>query len=118
MRKLLTFLIALGSIAFGVCAPAHADCVAVPGLPQSGTGCAFSYPPSSGGGGVPFGIDGGSTTENGNLSPYTISLTTTQGSGLIVVAVYSQLNTTGISSVSGLGLTWTQTLTPRYPDYA
>jgi hypothetical protein len=41
MQKLLTFLVALAAIAFAVGSPAHADCVAIPGIP----GCASYYPP-------------------------------------------------------------------------
>jgi hypothetical protein len=56
MRKLLTFLIALGAIAFGVCSPAGADGVSFPGMPPQirlagsmsllGVGRAVSFPPS------------------------------------------------------------------------
>jgi hypothetical protein len=87
-----------------VCSPAHADCVAVPGIPQSGTGCAVSYPPapSSGGG---LALDGSTTGNGGSGTVTTGTLGTTGGSGEILVTIAS--NATTVSSVAAGALTCT-----------
>jgi hypothetical protein len=99
-RKLLTFLIALASIAFGVCSPAHADCVAIPGLPQSGTGCAYSYPPSSG----PFSLTYESDATSSATTPTVSYGTLTWGSGcntlVLPVQWYNTNLTDSISSIA------------------
>jgi hypothetical protein len=105
MRKLLLFLIALASIAFGVCSPAHADCVAVPGIPQSGTGCAVSYPPAPSSGGPAR--DGSAVGANSsNASTTTPTLTTSNGSGIIYCGAGT--NATSVTSITATGLTFTQ----------
>jgi hypothetical protein len=108
MRKLLLFLIALASIAFGVCSPAqpaHADCVAIPGIPPSGTGCAYSYPPTvSGGCSAVLALDG-SGQSNTSTTTVSATITTTNTNDLIVAIVDDPGGTPTIADTSSL--TWT-----------
>jgi hypothetical protein len=108
MRKFLSFVFAL-TVTVAVAVPissAHADCIAVPGLPASGTGCAFSYPPSSGGG-TSLSLDGSASFGSASgISLTTGTVTTTAGSGLMICDVAT--NAASISSITGTGLTFTR----------
>jgi hypothetical protein len=101
MRKLLTFLIALASIAFGVCSPASAQYGCKSFGQQGGTGCNSVI--ASGGGPS---LDGTPVTATASGTTITLAgFSTAAGAGEVVVPVTT--NATGVSSVAAPGLTFT-----------
>jgi hypothetical protein len=110
MRKLLTFLIALGAVAFGVCSPASAWGCREFGQ-QGGTGCnsvIASAPPPATGTWNTTDSAAGITRSNGNLT-----LTYTSGSGFQGVRAtnshstgkyYFELTPTSNASATDIGI--------------
>jgi hypothetical protein len=101
MRKLLTFLIALGAMAFGVCQLAHSQ-----GLMTMGAGSVRAAPPPSGCTNLVT-VDGPGESTAGSTTTSTVTITTTHTNDLIILA--DQFNSAGITSiVDTAGLTWVQ----------
>jgi hypothetical protein len=85
VRKLFLLLIALASIAFGVCSSASAQSSPILGFPPGvfDNLAARSPPPS--GGSNNTALDGSATVNFSSGLTHTLSLTTTQSSDLIIV---------------------------------
>jgi hypothetical protein len=80
MRKYLLFLIALASVAFGVCSPAEAQFVTLGAQGCGGASCA-------GGGGSTLSIDGSNGANTGGSATLGVALTTTKTNDVVVVVV-------------------------------
>jgi hypothetical protein len=95
MRKFLTFLIALGAVAFGVCSPASAQCNNMTGVIM----CRHSVPPPP---------PGPAYIWRGGIAPDTSSITTTYtfpmniGTSAAVVAVFIASNNNSIINSGSL----------------
>jgi hypothetical protein len=120
MRKYLIFLIALASIAFGVCSPASADsCSRAFGYQGIGTGCNSVI---ASGGGSPVYSNATSGINNG-CPGAPVTTCTVSGvivpAGFIVVAAGAADGAAGSSGISGIavcGTSLTAALTPSSPS--
>jgi hypothetical protein len=101
MRKLLLLLIALASIAFGVCSLASADsCTNAFGYQGIGTGCNSVI--ASGGGARSYTYQGGQTSNvSGSTATFTAPLGTADPSRLVIVGLVIQNNPTPLSMTCG-----------------
>jgi hypothetical protein len=92
MRKLLTFLIALGAVAFGVCSPAKAGCMALLGVGK--TNCAGAPPPAAS-----YSFLGASDVSVTGGSTETFPITMTGVAGRLIFATTIQNITTVTSAI-------------------
>jgi hypothetical protein len=111
MRKLLTFLIALGAIVFAVVSPAWAQSPVLPGFPPGVFQNHSVYDPPPGGG-TPFGItyigDNSNTTAGATFTFTSQAIGTADPTRIVAVGISHGANLVTVSSVTIGGISATQ----------